>query len=402
VERWLIACLVCTAAHVAHADSKAIAKEVAKQRGLTVKKPAKKAAAAEGDTPTAATLDREALRERLAKLAADPDVQAEIRAEGIAFARWGLIPVDLDYPAALIALYRDQIDKRVGDPAWNELVSTEREVRDAKFDFTAFETVPDGEGDESLARQALVEGDGVALLIEVLLARKGIDPPWDNPQVTAQLGQALTRPTGDVLDQAPVAIREAMLFPYRAGLAFVAALRRYETWSAVESAYKRPPRSTEQILHPDKYINDEKPVAVTVDIPAMLGAARVVHSTVWGELGFSLFLRAHGLATQTANIAAAGWAGDRVRTLALEDGRTVGLARFEWDTEIDAIEAYEGAVRALDDTTIGATIEHGGARTRWLGLDGKTALVARRGTTVAIAFGVPAPLLPALTVAMEK
>lgn len=401
VTRWLLACVVCTSAHIAHADSRTLAKEIAKQRGLSLKKPAKKAPAPDGATPTSGTLDRDALLARLAKLAGDPEVQTETRAEGIALARWGLVPFDLDYPAALVALYRDQIDKRVTDPAWNELVATERQLRDAKFDFATFEAVPEGEGDASLARQALVEGDGVALLIEVLLARNGMSPPWDNPQATAELGHALTRPTGDALDKAPVAIREAMLFPYRAGLAFVAALRRYESWAAVDAAYKRPPRSTERILHPEKYVADEKPVVVTVDIPDVLGGAQLIHSTVWGELGFALFLRAHGISEYTATIAAAGWAGNRVITVAL-DGRSIGLARFEWDSEADAIEAYEGAVRALDDTTIGATVEHTGAVTRWLGLDGKTALVARQGTSVAIAVGVPAPLLPALTLAMQK
>ncbi|NVB79939.1 MAG: hypothetical protein HOV81_16205 [Kofleriaceae bacterium] len=402
MTRWLLPSIVFAlcSAPTARADS-SLAKEIAKQRGLTQKKAAKKPA--RDDAPTTATLDREALRTRLAKLADDPAVQAATRAEGIALARWGLIPRDLDYRATLVSLYTDQIDRRAPDPAWNELVATERALRDAKFDFAAFVAVPAGENDASLARRALVEGDGIALLIELVLARKGKSAPWDNTQVTLDLGRAMTMPTGDALDKAPVAIREAMLFPFRAGLAFVASLRRYESWSAVDAAYKRPPRSTEQILHPEKYAADEQPVHVTLDIPAELPDAKLVHSTVWGELGFALFLRAHGIPVETANIAAAGWAGDRVITVSLGDaGPAVGLARYEWDSEIDAIEAYEAAVRALDDTTIGATIDHADARTRWLALDGRTSLVSRQGTRVTIAVGVPAPLLPALTVAMEK
>lgn len=400
MTRWLLPSIVFAVcgASAARADT-SLSKEIAKQRGLTLKKAAKKSAG--DDAPATATLDREALRARLAKLADDPAVQAATRAEGIALARWGLIPRELDYRATLVALYTDQIDRRAADPAWNELVATERALRDAKFDFASFVAVPAGENDASLARRALVEGDGIALLIELVLARKGKSAPWDNTQVTLDLGRAMTMPTGDALDRAPVAIREAMLFPFRAGLAFVAALRRYESWSAVDAAYKRPPRSTEQILHPEKYAADEQPVPVTLDIPAELPGGTLVHSTVWGELGFALFLRAHGIPLETANIAAAGWAGDRVLTVSLGD-QAVGLARYEWDSEVDAIEAYEAAVRALDDTTIGATIDHSDARTRWLALDGKTSLVARQGTRVTIAIGLPAPLLPALTVAMEK
>ncbi len=172
MTRWLLASIVsivCIGSHPAHADT-SVTREIAKQRGLPIKKAAKKAPAAEAG---AATLDRDALRARLAKLAEDPAVQAETRAEGLALARWGLVPVDLDYRAALVALYTDQIDKRAADPAWNDLVTTERAMRDAKFDFAKLLNVPAGEGDAALARRALVEVDGIALLIEIVLARKG-------------------------------------------------------------------------------------------------------------------------------------------------------------------------------------------------------------------------------------
>ena len=388
---------------VAHADVDQVAKEVARQRGLPLKKKVEQE-----------VVDRDELRARLIKLAAEQKTQADTKAEGLALARWGMIPPTTDYLQLMVDLLTDQIagyydpdtkkltiSRSAGsDPDWAAMVlahELDHALQDQSFDLDAFEKVPDEEGDAALARQALVEGDGVALMIELMLARKKLPPPWRDAGIARELGRAMSLPTGDALDQAPLAVREAMLFPYRAGFAFVAALRHAHPWSAVDAAFKRPPRSTEQILHPDKYDADEKPVAVALAVPPSLADYHVAHTTVWGELGFDLFLRSHGVDEQRAELAAAGWGGDRVIALVRgEDARpehAIGLARFEWDSEADAIEAQDAAVHALDTAILGGTAEHTDTRTRWLALDGTATLLERRGTTIVIAHGVPARLL---------
>lgn len=392
------------AALLARTDT--IAKQVAKQRGLPLKKKIEQE-----------VVSRDELRARLVTLAADHETQADTRAEGLALARWGMIPPGTDYLQLMIDLLTDQIagyydpdtkkltiaKAAADDPAWAELVLAHEighALQDQTFDLDAFEHLPDDEGDAALARQALVEGDGVALMIELALSGKKLPIPWSDPSVARELERAMSLPSDDELDRAPLAVREALLFPYRAGFSFVAALRRDQPWSAVNAAFKRPPRSTEQILHPDKYAADEKPVAVTIQIPPSLADYKVAHSTVWGELGFSLFARAQSLDEQMASLAAEGWHGDRVVTLTKADdprpSRAVGLARFEWDSEPDAIEAHDAAVRALDTAIIGGTAEHTDTRTRWLAVDGTASLVERRGTSIVIAHGVPARLLDAV------
>ena len=392
------------AAMLARTDE--IAKQVAKQRGLPLKKKVDKE-----------IVDRAELRKRLVELAADRATQLETRAEGLALARWGMIPRDTDYLQLMVDLLTDQIagyydpktkkltiSKTAGkDPEWAEMVLAHElghALQDQSYDLDKFETVPDHEGDASLARQALVEGDGVTLMIELMLARKNLPAPWADPAVARELERAMSLPSGDLLDKAPLAVREALLFPYRSGFTFVAALRRNEEWSAVDAAFKRPPRSTEQILHPDKYEDDERPASVSIKVPTVLADHRVAHSTVWGELGFSLFVRAQGLDTAFGTQAAEGWHGDRVITLVkgLETraDRAIGLARFEWDSEIDAIEAHDAAVRALDRSIVGGTADHADTRTRWLALDGTVTVVERRGSSVVIAHGVPARLFDAV------
>jgi hypothetical protein len=74
----------------------------------------------------------------------------------------------------------------------------------------------------------------------------------------------------------------------------------------------------------------------------------------------------------------------------------VGLIRLAWDTEIDAIEAHDAAVRAIDRTTPAATLANDDMQTRWLALDGTVSYVERRGTSLVIGLGIPARLADAV------
>jgi hypothetical protein len=393
------------------ARTDAVIKEVTQLRGLRVKKQLPRE-----------IVDRVELRRRLLAHADDPKTRSELAAEGLALARWGLIPRGTRYDQLMVELLADQVagyydhEKNTlviareasADLETAELVLAHEVVhalQDQAFDLEAFGDVPASEGDAALARRALVEGDGIAVMIELALARQGIPPPWANRAIVADIARSLAGADelersgaaaldAGVLERAPLAVREAMLFPYRAGFAFVAALREHEPWTAVDAAFKRPPRSTEQVLHVGKYLADERPIAVTLAAPPELATYDVLHSTVWGELGFALFLRALGIPAATAAQAAAGWGGGRVLTLARSEGAhvtsaTVGLARFAWDSEADAIEAHEALVRALDRTLIATTVDHEETRTRWLGVDGTLTTVERRDDVIDVALGVP-------------
>ena len=396
------------AALVAKVDD--VAKEVAKVRGL----PLKKKIASD-------VVDRDQLKARLVKLANEDKTKAQTAAEGLALKRWGLVPGDVDYEALVIGVLDDQIagyyDPKIkqmtfvsssvsSDPTWGELVlahELDHALQDQSFDLEKYETVPDDVGDASTARHAVVEGDGIALMIEVLLARNGTTAPWSNPAIASLIAKEMAEPgNGDSLDRAPVVLHDQMVFPYRAGFTFVAALRRTQPWSAIDAVFARPPRSTEQVLHPERYLADEIPTAITIAPPPALAAAgfAVAHSTVWGELGVSGFLRTHGIADVVATEAADGWGGDRVVVLArgaasggnavTDPRRAIGLARSAWDTEADASEAADALEHALDEAIVGATVHHDDTRTTWLALDGTTAWIERRGTDVAFAIGVPA------------
>ena len=380
----------------------AVAHEVARVRGLPLKQP----------IPNE-VVDRAELRARLLRMAAEDKTAEETAAEGFALERWGMIPPGTRYEALLVDLLTDQvagyydpdtkkltISRSAGeDPAWAEMVlahEIDHGLQDQAFDLHRFEDLPSSEGDAAAARRALVEGDGIAVMIEVIIGRNGAKVDWSNPEIATAIQKSMGAPGigNESIDRAPLAIREAMLFPYRAGFGFIAALRRRQPWAAVDSAFLRPPRSTEQILHPERYLADDPPVPIEVRAPAALPGFAIAHTTVWGELGFGLWLRSHGVDERSANEAAAGWGGDRAVVLARAGdrrvGRAVGIARTEWDTEADAIEAAEATGKALADSVVGATIERTATRTRLFGLDGTVSWLERKGPSLVIVLGAPA------------
>ena len=51
-------------------------------------------------------------------------------------------------------------------------------------------------------------------------------------------------------------------FPYLAGSTWVSGLWASGGWDAVNAAYDQPPASTEQVLHPEKYVSGERPAEV--------------------------------------------------------------------------------------------------------------------------------------------
>ena len=137
-------------------------------------------------------------------------------------------------------------------------------------------------------------------------------------------------------DAAPAVIRESMLFPYQEGLRFVRALYQQGGWDAVNRAYRDPPDSTEQVLHPERYLrNRDRPQAVEVaDLSGRLGGWRSGVELSFGELDARLLLQGE-LAVTTAGAAAAGWDGGRLRTFQ-KGGSTALALRTVWDSTAEA------------------------------------------------------------------
>lgn len=184
------------------------------------------------------------------------------------------------------------------------------------------------------AISALIEGD--ATLVEEQWWRT-----YATEQDWQELSEAIANYSGEVFDAAPAYLQDDFLFPYQQGLAFVEHLFRKGGWAAVDQAYRDPPTTTEQILHPELY-GRESPVPIDLpDLAAALGGGwRELDRDVLGEWFTRLVLQQKIPEWEAAD-AAAGWGGDAYAALAHEDGRQALWLLTAWDRSRDAYEFTE-------------------------------------------------------------
>jgi hypothetical protein len=245
--------------------------------------------------------------------------------------------------------------------------------------------------DELAAYSALVEGDATLTMQRYLAQRL-------TPAEQANAGLVAASERTPVRDAAPAVIRESLLFPYQEGLRFVGTLYRQGGWAAVDRAYRDPPTSTEQLLHPERYLRDrDRPQPVGVpDLRASLGGGwRPGVELSFGELDARLLLQGE-LAVATAQRAAAGWDGGRVRTF--QRGRSTALVlRTVWDSGTEATQ-FCGAMRGWATARFGPAAPTG-TTLGWSGAGQHTTLRCR-GPRVAWLSAPDRPTLDRLEAAL--
>jgi hypothetical protein len=188
--------------------------------------------------------------------------------------------------------------------------------------------------DAALARTSLVEGDAtdvMTLYMQEVMQRN----PLAAFQMLGQDFQAggMTMPPGTP----PILINE-LEFPYIAGMSFVAALYQSGGWAAVNQAFTDLPNSSEQIIHPEKYLAGDAPQTVTlqpVDAALGIGWTNEWNATL-GEFYLGQYLQTQ-LQAALANQAVAGWGGDQFEVYQNGDQRA-WLLKIAWDTPTDAQE----------------------------------------------------------------
>lgn len=235
---------------------------------------------------------------------------------------------------------------------------------DQHFGLARF-TDPDLDGDVALAGHALVEGEATFLMMDWLFARTAGRRLADLPSLAGLKGlkASLGGEENAALRAAPAYLREGLLFSYFDGLVFVHALYRLGGWKAVDAAWRDPPETTEQILHPKRYLEREGPVEVRLPaLPALETAGwRPFGEDAQGELGLRIFLEtlrgdpATGRALPPgprgdleALLKDAAWGGDRYRVYVREGAAPAAVWVVAFDRE-DAADAFVRAAGSLAD-----------------------------------------------------
>ncbi len=297
----------------------------------------------------------------------------------------GFIDRDYDLYNLYISLYSEQIAGFYDDETMemvviqgedfggNERMTYAHEythaLQDAAFDLDdglgMDEDTCEADSEYCAAVQALVEGD--ATLSELI---------WFQQYATQKDQQDVIdfydTYESPIFDSAPLFLQEDFGFPYNMGYEFVEALYLQGGYDAINQAFENPPVSTEQILHPELY-PEENPMVV--DLPDLSESLddewESLGANALGEWYWYLFFAkpektAWALTDETAASAAAGWGGDRYEVFYQADlDQIILISISEWDSATDLDEFWD-AFRIYGQNRWGAVAETTDNQLLWL------------------------------------
>ena len=202
-----------------------------------------------------------------------------------------------------------------------------------------------GNDDRALAAAAVVEGDATLAGFAYLF---GGLPESSLLALVEQL-RAIPGAVEATLPEIPAVLRESLVFRYTEGVRFVAWAYLAAGWDGVNAVLAWPPRSSEQVLWPEKYfVEPDDPSEISLggldryrDDPAW----ELIEENTLGELMIRVLLTEH-LDAGRAEWAARGWDGDRFAAWA-SDGETHVIWMTVWDSVRDAKDFFAAEADVL-------------------------------------------------------
>lgn len=239
-------------------------------------------------------------------------------------------------------------------------------LQDQNFDLQRWMTVLSDMDDRMQAFKSVVEGEA-QLVGMTHMFKRDVDLAQLNRMQETMLQMS---PEGKKLRETPPYLVENMMFPYTQGAEFVQTMQRKHGWNRVTEAFRNPPTSTEQILHPEKFLGAERDEPVELLLSGLTGplgkGVDELDTGTLGEFNVSVLLRALGVGKREAAKAAAGWDGDAYAGFQTKDGRVVLVWLSTWDSADEAGEFEQLYRAALTKSGKGGHLERRGSEVLWI------------------------------------
>ena len=203
--------------------------------------------------------------------------------------KFGLLPRDFQLGPFLVAMLKEQVagyydpkKKTVNLLNWVDLEQQKpvlaheltHALQDQSFDMLKWMKEAQTEGDkkqdptpadidtdeESEARQAVVEGQAMVVMLDYSLAPTG-KTLVEMPQIRDAIKQGMLDGPEDspTFRNAPIFLKEELTFPYRYGMDFtLALLKKGGNQLGYAGAFQNPPKTTREIMEPETYLTREK------------------------------------------------------------------------------------------------------------------------------------------------
>ncbi|MCA1593421.1 MAG: hypothetical protein LC754_12390 [Acidobacteria bacterium] len=272
-------------------------------------------------------------------------------------------------------------------------------LQDQHFDLLRMLLVRPFNFDRTEADFALIEGDAMNVQRRTeagdAWARRSLEDIWRQED---ERFEPYRKQIGALF---PPLLTETFIFRYRDGARFVEAMRRNRPAVSADELFRRPPQSSEQVLHPEKYLSNEAPREVDANEAGFASEGwRASASTPLGEIGVRGLLMA-GVPVAESRRAASGWGGDRAYVFEQTGHAPLFLWKTAWDRDEDAQEffrAYRALQRSRGATEAGNT---SGTEQHWR--EGALLTLVRiERDTVIVIRGAEADAFPALDIASQR
>ncbi|MDQ1404758.1 MAG: hypothetical protein QOG55_387 [Acidobacteriaceae bacterium] len=277
-------------------------------------------------TPVKKTLrSREEIRAYVINEMNEDKQPAERYASARSAEAFGLLPKGFDIDSFMIELLTEQI-AGLYDPKAHEFYIADwipladqkmvmaheltHALEDQHFQIETWAKAARPNDDGELAREAVLEGSAMAAMIDYLLNESGRSlkdlPDIDPGMLVGDMGST------PGLKKAPPFLKDALVFPYFAGLTFSADLLKNSGWKDLPEVFSKPPISTQQVMHPALYRAGKTPATEHLpDVGKLLGPDwTMLEENIMGEFGWKEVLKQF-LGENRAKALAAAWDGDR-------------------------------------------------------------------------------------------
>jgi hypothetical protein len=370
---------------------------------------------------------REELKTVLIKEFEEDMTPSEFRAQECGMKALGFIPLDLDYKELMVRVYADEIAAFYDPKTKTMHLIREPEVKDKKpasflqrllgkksgfdkdenktviahelthaladqnYGLKALQDAIKDDDDRELALASLIEGEATLTMLAAQM------DDWKGEQISKLPAADLDRTFGFFmpllpmfgsagLRDAPAILKESMLFPYIRGLVFCAKQTNDHGWQGIDDAYRQPPLSTEQILHPEKYrLSPDAPMAIDLGKLDAGPDWKELGQNVVGEMQLAVLLRKY-----SGKTAAMGWDGDRFAVFEGPEKRLGLVWLSTWDDEAEAKEFAKQYIK-FQTTKLGEDAASPNEFPDALHREARGGLftVERRGADVAVVEGFP-------------
>jgi len=341
-----VAALLVLAVHAAAAqETKEILDKLTEITGLAILKPVAQS-----------TMKREELKDYFDQRIKEVIKPEEIRIEELTLKKFGFVPPDFDLKKNTVELMAEQaaafydyrkhkmvlLESTGGGGMMEEMALVHElahALADQHFHLERFLKKGHSSDDSAVARAAVMEGQATYVMSEYLANKSGQSLVKSPAMMDTMARMAGAGGSGyPVFESMPLYMRESLVFPYAKGMLFQHKVVEKYGQKGYAEVFARPPATTQEILHPDKYFLRITPVDPRVpDLPSGKGWKKVADGTV-GEFDHGMLLRQYANAKQGV---AEFWRGGRYHVWERkQDRRSVLAYASAWEDPVKAREFF--------------------------------------------------------------